>query len=61
MDLTPEQDRLTRTEWLTLLTLMSRDPSLPVGRRWWASWMVVEMISARLAKPADVLRGVTGV
>ncbi|HEX7992295.1 MAG TPA: hypothetical protein VF506_00140 [Streptosporangiaceae bacterium] len=56
----PEEDRLARAEWLELLTLASRDPSLPVGRRIWASWMAGEMVAAHTVKAANLLRGVTG-
>lgn len=54
------EDQLTRAEWLELLTLASRDESLPVGRRIWASWMAGEMISTHMVKAADLLKGVTG-
>jgi hypothetical protein len=53
------EDQLSRAEWLELLTLASKDRSLPVGRRLWASWTAGEMIAADVVKPHAPLKVVT--
>lgn len=46
-----------RADLLAVLAEASRDPDLPPERRAFAAWMAGEMVSARMATPQSLFRG----